>query len=262
MITGTVRLFRFEMNSVRLRTFGLARQSLLGMKPGKSIVRLMWGLVIFLALVGVAAVTRRAIVLFFPSPATSSRNPAAALDGGFARHRDLTLVHIFPGFLFMVLGPLQFVRRIRSKHLQFHRWSGRVFVFLGLVIGLSALAMSYTTSVGRANETAATTLFAIVFLFDLVKAFVHIRRREIAQHREWMIRAYAIGLAVATVRPIVGVFFATSPFTHLTPHEFFGTAFWLGFTVNLIAAEAWINYTRGTDAAAAYSVAPPRAGAS
>ena len=27
----------------------------------------------------------------------------------------------------MVLGPLQFVRRIRAKHLAFHRWSGRVF---------------------------------------------------------------------------------------------------------------------------------------
>jgi len=28
------------------------------------------------------------------------------------------------------------------------------------------------------------------------------------------------------------------------PHEFFGTAFWIGFTLHLIAAEAWINYTR------------------
>lgn len=243
------------MNSVRLRTFGLARQSLLGMKPRKSIVRLLWGLVIFLALVGVAAATRRAIVLFFPATGTASRNPAAALDTGFARNRTLTLVHIFPGFLFMILGPLQFVRRIRSRHLRFHRWSGRVFVSLGIVIGVSALAMSYTTSIGGANETAATTLFAIIFLFDLVKACVHIRRREIAQHREWMIRAYAIGLAVATVRPIVGVFFATSPFTHLTPKEFFGTAFWLGFTLNFIAAEAWINYTRGMPAVV-YSVAP------
>jgi hypothetical protein len=32
--------------------------------------------------------------------------------------------------------------------------------------------------------------------------------------------------------------------THLTPAEFFGIAFWLGFTIHLIAAEAWINYTR------------------
>ena len=213
-------------------------------------VRLLWSLVILLTLIGVAAATRRAIVLISPAAETASRNPTAAFGSGFARHRALTLVHILPGFLFMVLGPLQFVRRIRSRHLRFHRWSGRVFVSLGLVIGVSALAMSYTTSIGGANETAATTLFALLFLFDLVKAFVSIRRREIARHREWMIRAYAIGLAVATVRPIVGVFFATSRLTHLTPQEFFGTAFWLGFTLHLIAAEAWINYTRGMNLAA------------
>ena len=50
--------------------------------------------------------------------------------------------------------------------------------------------------------------------------------------------------AVATIRPIVGVFFATSRLTHLTPRDFFGTAFWLGFTMQLMVAEIWINYTR------------------
>ena len=84
----------------------------------------------------------------------------------------------------------------------------------------------------------------ILFLFFLLKAFVHIRRREIAAHREWMVRAFAIGLAIATIRPIVGVFFATSRVTHLTPQEFFGTAFWIGFTLHLIVAEAWIYHTR------------------
>ncbi len=59
-----------------------------------------------------------------------------------------------------------------------------------------------------------------------------------------MIRAFTIGLAVATIRPILGLFFATRSLTHLTPHDFFGTAFWLGFTMHLIAAEIWINYTR------------------
>lgn len=59
-----------------------------------------------------------------------------------------------------------------------------------------------------------------------------------------MIRAFSLGLAVATVRPIVGAFFATRGLTRLTPPEFFGIAFWLGFTMHLIAAEAWINHTR------------------
>ena len=104
-------------------------------------------------------------------------------------------------------------------------------------------------AIGGANETAATMLFAIIFLFALVRAYLYIRQGNFALHREWMIRAFAIGLAVTTVRPIEGVFFATSRITHLTPHEFFGTAFWLGFTIQLIAAEIWINYTRAGIAA-------------
>jgi hypothetical protein len=59
-----------------------------------------------------------------------------------------------------------------------------------------------------------------------------------------MIRAFAVGLAVATIRPIIGMFFATSRISGLTPHEFFGTAFWIGFTVQLMAAEAWIHATQ------------------
>jgi len=37
-------------------------------------------------------------------------------------------------------------------------------------------------------------------------------RREIPLHREWMIRAFSIGIAVATIRPIVGMFFAPAAF--------------------------------------------------
>lgn len=229
-------------------------------------VRVVWGAVIFLAVIGIEISAGRSLVLAFPTQfgrlvaveeqlenwmmtffsAQFDGNYAHAreLDAHFTKHRTLTLVHIVPGFLFMVLGPFQFIRRIRSKRIWVHRLIGRVFVASGLVIGLSALVMSFRMPMTGANETAALALFALIFLFDLGKAFWHIRRREIAQHREWMIRAFAIGLAVATIRPIVGLFFATSGLTHLTFREFFGTACWIGFTLHLIAAEIWVNYTR------------------
>ncbi len=150
-----------------------------------------------------------------------------------------------PGLLFVVLGPLQFSHTLRERHLQWHRWSGRIVLLCGMVIGVSALVMSFgMPAIGGVNQAAATTLFALFFLFALGNAFRHILRREIALHREWMIRAFSIGLAVATIRPIVGIFFATSRSTGLTPYEFFGTAFWIGFVLHLIAAEAWINRTR------------------
>jgi uncharacterized membrane protein len=145
----------------------------------------------------------------------------------------------------MILGPLQFSQTIRARHLRWHRWSGRLFVGCALIIGISALVMSFTMqSIGGVNQAAATILFGTFFLFALGKAFLHIRRREVALHREWMMRAFAIGLAVATIRPIIGIFFATSRFSGLTPCQFFGTAFWIGFVLQLMAAEAWIHATQ------------------
>jgi len=224
------------------------------MMPGTRLRRALWSAVIFLALIGTAVAVRRIVYLWpiltrgFPL-ASVTRSPGAAqlaaLDSIFGGHPILTFVHIVPGLLFMLLGPLQFSLTIRARHLRWHRWNGRVFLTCGLIIGVSALVMSFTMkSIGGVNQAAATTLFAAFFLYALCKAFWHIRRLEIAVHREWMIRAFSIGLAVATIRPIVGIFFATSRLSGLTPYEFFGTAFWIGFVLHLIAAEAWIHATR------------------
>ena len=221
------------------------------MSVSKPARRFLWTAVIFLMVIGVAAVTRRTLVLFWPRLSGGTSNPAAVLDAGFARHLALTLVHILPAGLFLILAPLQFMPSVRQKHLQYHRWMGRVLVVCALIVGISALVMSYTMNIGGPNETAATTLYGIVFLFCLSKAYLHIRRKEVARHREWMIRMYGASLGVATTRPIVGMFFA---FRRMTPHEFFGIAFWMGFTITFLAAEAWVDYTRrhpGADRAGA-----------
>lgn len=148
--------------------------------------------------------------------------------------------------LFMVLGPLQFVRKLRSKHPKFHRWSGRIFLVSSAVVGFTGLRMALGDTIGGLDEKAAILLFGTFFLIALANALRHALRREFAQHREWMIRGYAIGLAVATIRPIMATFFAAAMLQGRTPEprEFFGAAFWVGFTLQMIAAEVWINDTR------------------
>lgn len=214
-------------------------------KPSPVLVRIIWTITCLLVLIGIAIVTRRTLALFFPSPASLGFAQGTALDANFARNRLLTMVHIIPGLLFVLLAPLQFIRRLRNRQPRLHRWIGRIVLGAGAIIGVSALVMSPLMATGGVNETAATMLFALLFLASLICGFIAIRRGNVALHREWMIRAFAIGMAVASIRPIMGVFFATERLSHLTPHEFFGTAFWLGFTVQTIIAEIWINYTRG-----------------
>ena len=223
------------------------------MRPGVRLRRLLWSALIFLALIGVAVAVRRIVYLVpilirgYSSPVVSNSRAAqfVALDEVFARHPVLTMIHIVPGLLFMILGPLQFSTTIRARHLQWHRWNGRVVLGCGLVIGASALIMSFAMhSIGGVNQAAATVVFGTFFLFALCKAYRHIRHGEVVLHREWMIRAFAIGLAVATIRPIVGIFFATSRLSGLAPSEFFGTAFWMGFVLHLLVAESWIGITQ------------------
>lgn len=115
----------------------------------------------------------------------------------------------------------------------------------GLVVGVSALVMSVAMpAMGGTAQATATLLFGVFFLIELAIGFRSIRRRDIARHREWMIRALSTGLAVATIRPIVALLFATSSLSGLTSEQFFGIGFWLGFVLHLSAAEVWIRWTR------------------
>ena len=211
--------------------------------PGISRLRkTLWTLLILLCVIGAAAVIRRMVALTLPP---SNLPQLHDLDVAFQARAALTWVHISCGLLFIILVPLQFVGSIRRRWPVIHRWIGRVLIADGIVAGVLGIEMVFQHPIGNASEVAAILVFGTLFLFALLRGFWYIRHHNPALHREWMIRAVAIALGVATVRPIMGLFFATSRLTHLTPHDFFGAAFWIGFTINLIVAEAWITYTRG-----------------
>ena len=100
------------------------------MRSNTTLVRLLWTGVWVLAFIGIAAAAHRILSLEFPEKFSRSNSPAAVLDIGFTQHKMLTLVHVLPGVLFMVLGPLQLSRAIRNKYLNFHRWSGRALMLV------------------------------------------------------------------------------------------------------------------------------------
>jgi uncharacterized membrane protein len=104
------------------------------------------------------------------------------------------------GGVYLALAPFQFVRRIRSRHLGYHRRVGRLLVAIGVVVGVTALLMGLVIPFSGWPERVVVGLFGSLFLFALVKGFVHVRTGRVALHGEWMIRDFAIGLAIATQR--------------------------------------------------------------
>lgn len=197
--------------------------------------RMRWPLVVavcFLALVGVAASATH----YLQEP----YNP------GFLEYPTVVALHVVLGGVYLALAPFQFVKRIRSRHLAYHRWAGRALVSIGLVVGATALFMGLVIPFSGWSERVVIGLFGSLFLFALIKGFVHIRARRIALHREWMIRAFAIGLAIAMQRVI---FFPALVITMAEPaDEMFATLFVaalaVAFVLNASVAELWIRATR------------------
>ena len=189
-----------------------------------------WGCIV----VSVAVVLRRLSALAFPP--SSAPPQLAALDAVFASHAALTLAHILPALAFVLVTP--FVVFHRPAHAA---WPERLIFPLGGVVALTAYAMS-VYSVGGWVERSAVLLFNSLFLFSLFRAYWYGRSGQLLRKRRWMLRAVAILLGIATTRPVMGVFFATSPLTHLAPSQFFGLAFWIGFSINVFAIELWLHY--------------------
>jgi len=186
--------------------------------------------------IAVAVVIRRLFALALPP--RSAAPQLAALDSFFASHAALTLAHIIPALAFVLVAPFV-VFRVSTRS-----WAGQLIYPLGAVVGLTAYAMS-VDSVGGWIERSAVLFFNSLFLVSLVRAYRYRRQNDPLRERPWLLRAIVVLLGIATTRPVMGVFFATSRLTHLTPHQFFGIAFWIGFSINTLAFELWIRSRSG-----------------
>lgn len=184
-------------------------------------------------IISVAVVIRRVLALAIPR--RNGPPQMTALDDVFASHIVFTLAHILPALLFVLLTPL-IVFRLSTRS----AWISRAFYPLGAITGLTAYGMSIY-SIGGWTERSAALLFNTLFLLSLVRAFVCRTQSDSTLERRWQLRAIAILLGIATTRPVMGVFFATARLTHLLPRQFFGIAFWIGFSLNVLVYELWIH---------------------
>jgi hypothetical protein len=186
-------------------------------------------------LIAVLVVVRRLIALGSPANASSGPPQLASLDAVFASHAGLTLAHILPALCFVLITPLVvFGSGSLARALE------KALFPLGMVVGLTAYAMS-AFAVGGWVERAAVMVFNSWFLWCLARAWGLAGRGEVLLKRRWLLRGIVTLLGIATTRPVMGVFFATSRLTHWQPSQFFGFAFWIGFSINVLVFEIYVR---------------------
>lgn len=217
------------------------------------IAGLGWVCVLYLAwVVGVDSWERT----IFSFQAISGALPEVApFDQRYVEHPWWTLAHTIPGLLFAVLGPLQFLGPIRRRVPLVHRLSGRVIVVIGIAAGISAFVITFRFPIwGMPFNMVVPALASAFMVFAFVNAYRHVKARRFAVHREWMIRGFSLGLAVALFRvllrhvlPWVGI---EDPMTR------WNIVVQISWPIMLGVAELWIRATRQKSKAAASAAAP------
>lgn len=105
----------------------------------------------------------------------------------------LIIPHVMAGMIALISGPLQFSSRLRRIHPKFHRILGRIYICAVFVAAPLAMIMSNHRGDSRAiHFVIANFVQGGTWMIVTAAAFVTARNRHFQQHREWMVRSYAV----------------------------------------------------------------------
>lgn len=148
-------------------------------------------------------------------------------------------VHALFGAAALLIGPFQFLPRLRQTRRRLHMGLGVIYAACCFIAGITGV----TLAIGNTHGPVAAAGFALLgagWLTTTGLAVAAIARGRYAAHRRWMIRSFALTFSAVTLRlqlALVGI--AALPFSP----SYIAISF-LCWVPNLIAAEIWIALTR------------------
>ena len=145
------------------------------------------------------------------------------------------LMHIVGSMLALLIGPFQFLPRIRTgRFLNVHRWFGRIYLLGILIGGIGGLYMAQLAYGGVVTRLGFSAL-ALLWLLSGFMAYKTIRKKQLEIHRKWMTINYALTFAAVTLR-LWQIVFGISGLDFLTSYQIVS---WLCWVPNLLIA-LWI----------------------
>ncbi len=149
-------------------------------------------------------------------------------------------IHTVSAGTALLLGPLQFVRRLRTRWPAFHRATGKTWLLACAIAAPSGFVLALGTSAGPIAG-AGFALCAVLLAVFSWRGWRAAIERRFDDHRAWMLRSWALIAAAITLRLML-------PFSGLVLGLGFYTAYpviaWLSWLTNLALVETHIRRTR------------------
>jgi uncharacterized membrane protein len=146
-------------------------------------------------------------------------------------------VHVLSGMLALLIGPFQFVGRLRRRFVRVHRFMGATYVASATALGVSGLILAPTAYTGL-MASAGFTVLGLATLFTTWTAVRMILAGRYGEHRHWMIRSFSLIMAGVMLRvwaPLYSVVAAAGIVDFSFETAYAGIA-WLCWVPNLLLA--------------------------
>lgn len=148
--------------------------------------------------------------------------------------------HVSLGGIAMLIGFIQFSKKMRTRNLRLHRLFGKIYLVAVLLSGAAGFYVALHTFGGVPAQAGFVGL-AVSWLFTSAMAYWRVRSKDIDAHERWMIRSYALTWAAVTLRIYLPTF---EHALNMNFNESYQIIAWLCWVPNLIVAELIILQKR------------------
>lgn len=151
---------------------------------------------------------------------------------------SMLFIHITTSIVALVIGPFTLSAKFRERNINRHRIVGRIYMVGILLGGVSGLYLSFYATGGLVAKLGFG-LLSVLWLTSAYQALHRVKNKKMKDHRNWMIRNYALTFAAVTLRiwlPLFIVLFGIEQFELI-----YAVIAWLAWVPNLIIAELFIR---------------------
>ncbi len=154
---------------------------------------------------------------------------------------SMLFTHITTSIVALVIGPFTLSAKFRERNINRHRIVGRIYMVGILLGGVSGLYLSFYATGGLVAKLGFS-LLSVLWLTSAYQALHRVKNKKMKDHRNWMIRNYALTFAAVTLRiwlPLFIVLFGIEQF-----ELSYAIIAWLAWVPNVIVAELFIRKRR------------------
>ncbi|MFS4481410.1 DUF2306 domain-containing protein [Hyunsoonleella sp. 2307UL5-6] len=107
--------------------------------------------------------------------------------------------HVLLGGLALLVGWIQFSKKLRLKNIKLHRIIGKIYVISVLISGLGSIYIAFFATGGLISVVGFLCL-GLIWIYTTLLAYTSIRKGNLNQHQKFMILSYAACFAAVTLR--------------------------------------------------------------